>query len=69
MAMLRTVCDMLGEFWAHIVLFFACVGGTQPICKQRLITEIPDPSDVRGQGEGEFSQARKSLFEVSVHHL
>ena len=46
MSKLRTVCDMLGEFWAHIAFFLASVGGTQPICKQkftRLITEIPDP--------------------------
>ena len=27
---LRTVCDMLGEFWAHFASFLACIGETQP---------------------------------------
>ena len=33
---LRAVCDMLGEFWAHIVLFLACIGGTESLNKHKI---------------------------------
>ena len=52
---LRTVHDKLGEFCSLIAHYFPCLGGMQPICKQkftRLITEIPDPTYISVSGKG-----------------
>ena len=56
---LRTVCDMLGEFWAHIAFFGLCrCDAMQPICTKkftRLITDTPDPNDQQNFLEGEVT--------------
>ena len=62
---LRTVCDMLGEFWAHIAFFWlAYVGRNQFVSKNsRDLSQRFRTLTIRERGrEGELHELRMLVF-------